>query len=370
MPEYKNQHYVPKHLLRGWTDNERLPVYNLENQQEYPPTSLSNLCSEDYFYGGPEVEQSMDELESRHAELINRLRSETSFDVFDRMDILHFCVFVLLQRNRTKQQKQETDELIDNLAKQYLELQVEAGEVDPELPSGQSVLDVLDDYKITHENPLAFPMLHALTGVDLILDLEVAIIVNTTDEKFVVSDHPVVHDNPRFKNQFERYLAGIQSRGIQIFVPLSDWVQIMLYDPAAYIIDYSDKKKRRVLATSQEVVTGLNDMQMINAFENIFYRTSNQEQKFVNAQQRLSEHIEQENTIFRTLEEEEHDFDTENEIIESGYRLVDYSPSLPFVTQRVNVRFTTERNPQVREGHKKFVSELLEDARQQAEGTE
>lgn len=312
----------------------------------------------------------MDELESRHAELINRLRSEKSFDVFDRMDILHFCVFVLLQRNRTKQQKQETEELIDNLAKQYLELQVEAGEVDPELPSGQSVLDVLDDYKITHENSLAFPMLQALTGVDLILDLEVAIIVNTTDEKFVVSDHPVVHDNPRFKNQFERYLAGIQSRGIQIFVPLSDWVQIMLYDPAAYIIDYSDKKKRRVLATSQEVVTGLNNMQMINAFENVFYRTSNQEQKFVNAQQRLSEYIEQETTIFRTLEAEEHDFDTENEIIESGYRLVDYSPSLPFVTQRVDVRFTTERNPQVREGHKEFVSELLEDARQQVEGTE
>lgn len=309
----------------------------------------------------------MDGLESRHAEIINRLRSKRSFDIFDKMDILHFCVFILLQRSRTKQQKQETDELIDNIAKQYLELQIEAGEIDPQLTSGQSLLDVLDEYKITRENSLAYPMLLALTGVDLILDLEVAVILNTTDEKFVVSDHPVVHDNPRFKNQFDRYLAGVQSRGIQIFVPVSDWVHIMLYDPAAYKIDYSDVKKRRVLATEEEVVNGLNDMQMINAFENLFYHTSNQEQKFVNAQERLSQYIDQETTIFRTMESEEHDFDTENEIIESGYRLVDYSPSLPFVTQRMGVRFTTERNPQVRQSQKEFVSELLEDARQQAE---
>jgi len=370
VPEYKNQHYVPKHLLRGWTDNERLPVYNLDNQQEYPPTSLSNLCSEDYFYGGPEMEQSMDGLERRHAEIINKIRSAKSFDVLGKMDIFHFCVFVLLQRNRTKQQKRETEELMDNLAKEYLEMQIETGEVNPELSDGRSVLDVLDKYKITHERPLAYPMLHALTGVDLIIDLEVAVIVNTTDEKFVVSDHPVVHDNPRFKDQYDRFLAGIQNRGIQIFVPLSDWVQIMLYDPAAYIIDYSNKDKRRVLATSEEVVAGLNDMQMINASENIFYRTSNQEQEFIEAQQRLSEYIDEENTVFRTQGPEEHDFDTENETIESGYRLVDYSPSLPFVTQRMNVRFTIERSPHIRQSHNEYVSKLLEDTRQQEKESE
>lgn len=367
MAEYKNQHYVPKHLLRGWTEDEKLPVYNLDNQQEYPPTSLSNLCSEDYFYGGPEVEQSMDELESRHAEIINRIRSAMSFAVLDKMDILHFCVFILLQRNRTKQQKRETEDLIDNLGKEYLKLLVETGEVDPELPDGRNALDLLDKFKITRENPLAYPMIHALTGVDLISDLDVAVIVNTTDEKFVVSDHPVVHDNLRFKHQFDRYLGGIQNRGIQIFVPLSDWVQIMLYDPAAYIIDYSNKEKRRVLATSEKVVTGLNDMQMINASENIFYRDRNQEQKFIDAQQRLSEYIEEESTVFRTLGPEEHNFDTENEIIESGYRLVDYTPPLPFVTQRMDVQFTIERRPQMRQAHDEFVDELLEDARQQAE---
>jgi len=368
--DYKNQHYVPKHLLRGWTDDEKLPVYNLDNRQEYPPTSLSNLCSEDYFYGGPEAEKSMDRLESRHAEIINRIRSSMSFDALDEMDILYFCVFVLLQRNRTKQQKRETENLIDSLAKEYLELQAEAGVIDPELSSGENVFDVLDDYRITHERPLAFPMLNALTSVDLIIDLEVAIIVNTTDENFIVSDHPVVHDNPRFKDQFERFLAGIQSRGLQIFAPLSSSVQIMLYDPAAYTLDYSDEDKRRVLATSEHVVTGLNDLQMISAFENIFYCNSGQEQKFSTAQERLTDYIEDESTVFRRLEPEDHDFDTGNEIIESGYRLPDYSPSLPFVTPRSNVRFRIERRPHIRRQHSEYIDELLEDTRQELNGGE
>jgi hypothetical protein len=369
MPEYKNQHYVPKHLLRGWTNNEKLPVYNLGNQQEYPPTSLSNLCSEDYFYGGPEMEQSMDGLERCHAEIINKIRSSMSFDVLDEMDILHFCVFVLLQRNRTKQQKQEVDDLIDNIAKEYLELQIESGELDPELSDGRNVLNTLDEFKITRENSLSYPMLHALTGVDLIIDLEVAVIVNRTDEKFVISDHPVVHDNPRFKDLFDRFLVGIQNRGLQIFVPLSSRIQIMLYDPAAYIVDYLNEEKRIVAATSEEVVNGLNDMQMINAFENIFYRTSNQEQKFIEVQQRLSKYIEEEKTLFKKMGPEEHDFDTKNEIIESGYHLPDYSPSLPFVTQRIDVRFTPERRPHIRQNHNEYVDELLEDARQQADAT-
>jgi len=369
MPAYKNQHYVPKHLLRGWTDNEKLPVYNLDNQQEYPPTSLSNLCSEDYFYGGPEVEQSMDGLEDLHAEIINRIRSEMAFDVLDYKEILHFCVFILLQRNRTKQQKRESEDLIDNIAKEFLKLKIKAGETDSELPDGTNVMDLMDKFKITRENPLAFPMLHALTGVGLISDLEIAIIVNMTDENFIISDHPVVYDNPRFKSQFDRFLGGIQSRGIQLFVPLSDRVQVMLYDPAAYLLDYSNSKKRIVLANSEKVVTSLNDMQIINASENIFYSSSGQEQKFVDAQQRLSEYIEEENTVFETKGPEEHDLDTENEIIESRYNLTSYSPSLPFVTQKINVRFTVERRPNARLSHKKFMNELLEDARKQTKTT-
>lgn len=367
MPEYKNQHYVPKYLLRGWTDNERVPVYNLENKQEYPPTSISNLCSEDYFYGDPEVEQSMDGIEGLHADLINKIRTERTFNTLSDMEIRYFCVFVLLQRTRTKQTKRETEELTDNLLKEYIQLKVESGEIDPELPSGENALDLLDDYRIAHEAPLSFPMLQALTGIDLIIDLEVAILENETDLEFVISDHPVVHDNPRFKDEFDKFLIGAQNRGLQIFIPFSDDVQVMLYDPAAYFVDYTNKKERRVTVTSETPVKGLNDVQMINAFESIYYRNSGQEERFRDAQQRLTEFIDEPSTVFERLAPEEHDFETENEVIESGRPLTDYSPTLPFVKQRTEVRFAIERRPTVIQQHREFLQEILDDAREEFE---
>lgn len=367
MAEYKNQHYVPQHLLRGWAEDERIPVYNLQNKQEYPRTSISNLCSEDYFYGGAEIEESMDGLEDRHAQIITKLRDTRSFEVLDDMEVLHFCSFILLQRNRTKQTKQETDDLIDNLAKEYLKMQAEAGEFDPEMEDGTNILDFLDDFKITKENSLAFPMLQALTSVNLITDLEVALIVNDSESEFIISDHPVVHDNRRFKDEFDRFLVGIQSQGLQIFVPISDEVQIMLYDPDAYFVDYSDKEKRRVSTTSEKVVRGLNDMQMINAFENIFFREGGQEDKFKQTQQRLSEHIKEEPNKFRKLSPEEHDFDTDNEILESGYTAPSYSPYLPFVKRYVDVDFVVERRPNANQKQSEFVNKLLSDAREQFE---
>ncbi|WP_154020844.1 MULTISPECIES: DUF4238 domain-containing protein [unclassified Haloarcula] len=30
MPEYKNQHYVPQHFLRGWAEDEKVSVYHIE----------------------------------------------------------------------------------------------------------------------------------------------------------------------------------------------------------------------------------------------------------------------------------------------------------------------------------------------------
>lgn len=367
MAEYKNQHYVPQYLLRGWTNNERVPVYNLENEQEYPPTSISNLCSEDYFYGGPDMEKSMGGLEELHAGIINKLRDGRAFNSLTDTEILHFCIFVLLQRNRTKQRKEETEELIDNIAKEYIELKVESGEVDPELPGGENALDLLEDFKITHEAPLSYPMLQALTGVDLIIDLEVAILENETNLEFVISDHPVVHDNRRFKDEMDRFLVGIQNRGLQIFIPISDEIQIMLYDPAAYFVDYSNEEERRVIVSSETTVQGLNDLQMINAFESIYYRESGQEDLFRDAQQRLSEYINEDLTIFERRSPEEHDFDSENEMIEFGSQLPDYSPTLPFVKQRIGVQFAIERRPNASQQQRDFVNELLENAREEME---
>lgn len=313
------------------------------------------------------MEKSFEGLENLHARIINKLRSSKAFDVLDAKEIAHFCIFVLMQRQRTKQRKKENEETIDNLAKEYLKMKVETGEVDSELPDGRDILDLLDRFRVTHEAPLSFSLLNALTGVDLILDLEVVIVVNGSDKGFVLSDDPVVHDNPRFKNEIDRFLIGLQSSGLQIFVPISDMVQIMLYDPASYFVKYSDKEKRRVITTSEEVVTSLNDMQIINAYRDIYYRNVGREQEFKESQQRLMEYVQMETNIFEVKSADEHNFDTENEIIETGYELPKYSPYLPFVNQRIDAEFTIERRPGISERHNEYIDEILEEAEEEQE---
>ncbi|MFC6826525.1 DUF4238 domain-containing protein [Halopelagius fulvigenes] len=367
MAKRKNQHYVPKYLLRGWTDDEMVAVYNLKNEEEYPRTNISHLCSEDYIYGGPEAEESLDGLESIHARIIRDLRKYRSFDVLDEIEILHFCAFVLLQRNRTKQRKREAEEMTDNLMKEYLRAQVEMGELDPELPSGRNALDALDNVRITQENPLTLPMFHALAGIDLIIDLEVVVLENTSETKFIVSDHPVVLDNRLFKGRVKRSPIGLQNRGLQMFVPISENVLMMLYDEVSYNVEYSDVKKRRVVTDSKKVVNGLNDLQIINALESVFYRYTGRKQEFKDAQNRLTEYVNQETTTFQKLSPEEHDFDSENEMLEFGQNLAEYSPYLPFVRQRIEAEFVSRRHPELSEGWENYVDAILEDARKEAE---
>jgi hypothetical protein len=207
-------------------------------------------------------------------------------------------------------------------------------------------------------------MLKALTGVDLIIDLDVAIIQNKANKGFIISDHPVVHDNRRFKDELDRFLVGLQNRGLQIFIPLSDTVQVMLYDPATYHVEYTNKEQRRVEIDSEKIVTGLNDMQLINAFENVFFREAGREEELQTAQDRVSRFIEEETITFQELSPDEHYFETDNEIIESGQYVPEYSPYLPFVKQRMDTAFRIERRPSIRRSHREFVDELLADARQ------
>jgi hypothetical protein len=368
MPEYKNQHYVPQFLLRGWSDeDDKVHIYHIQNREEYPKTSISEVCSDSYFYGDPEVEKSLGPLESRHAEIINKIRDGKSIGPLTDNDIRFFAVFVLFQRNRTKQAKEHVVENVDNMAKEVIRTKIEAGEIENKEFGDQTVLEHLDDITIQEENPLARPILMALTGIDQIIDLDIAIIQNKTENGFVISDHPVVHDNRRFKDEYDRFLVGIQSRGLQMFVPLSEEVQVMVYDPAAYFVDYTDESARRVETNSKAVIDGLNDLQLINASQTIYYSNSGRETEFNSANSRLSDYIDADEVAFEHLGPDEHPFDTDNEIIESGRLAYDYSPILPFVKQRLEVEFDVMRNRQVAKQHREFMDEILEDAREEQE---
>lgn len=356
MPERKNQHYVPKFYFRGWTDNEKVPAFHIENKQEYRPTSISNLCSEDYFYGGAEVEEATDDLEDYHARIVRNLREEVTFQTLCDMEIYHFCIFVLYLKSRTKYAKKEVDYMTDKLAKELLEVHVKAGLADEEL------LEATDRFRITHDAMHPRTMLHALTGPELILDLEVALLVNNTEKEFLFSDHPVVLDNQMYKQHRDRFLYGLQSRGLQIYLPISKDVCILLYDELCYSVNYSNQRARRVILNSEETVQGLNDLQVINADEFVFYQSVGKEQGILNSLDRVEHERHDQPINFRT-HEGEHDFPTENPVMEAGSHTVDYEIHFPFMRKHSNVPHEVQREPGLVDSHNEYVDALLEEHR-------
>ena len=244
--------------------------------------------------------------------------------------------------------------MTDRLAKEVLKMHVEAGLADEEL------LEASDRFKVVHEGMHPHTMLHALTGPELILDLEVAILVNNTEQEFLFSDHPVALDNQMYKQYQDRFLYGLQSRGLQIYLPLSESVCVMLYDEKCYSVNYSNQRARRVIVSSEGTIQGLNDFQVINADDFIFYRTEGKEEEIVDSLGRVEGERHDEPMEFRT-HEKEHEFPTDNPVMEAGSQTVGYEIDFSFMRKRPNVPHEIQRKPGLVESHNEYVDALLEE---------
>lgn len=363
MPEYKNQHFVPQFYMRGWANDDRVSVYNLNRKSEFPPTKISNLCSENYFYDEDgEHERALSGLEGRHATLLQTLRTDRSIDNLNRDDLRHLCIFIRFQAARTKSTRSETEQMKDWLFKEVTRTGVEAGELD------KSTLNAVEEGEISLEfeqnNWLhSSSMLHALAGPDILYDMEIALIEDHTDSGFVFSDHPVYLDNRRFKSEQERFLLGLQNRGLQVFLPLSDDLLVHLYDPTCYRIEHDDENSQIIEVNSPQIVNDLNGTQLINADRHVFYGQTSRELEMQSLQDRLSEWVKADSAQFRRYEDGLPELDRDNPILTSGPRVPDFSPRLPFVKQVVDIEHQIQRSPDIVRRVEERVEAIKEAAR-------
>ncbi|WP_161605863.1 DUF4238 domain-containing protein [Halococcus thailandensis] len=368
MPEYKNQHFVPQFYMRGWANNDRVSTYNLDRQSEFPPTNISNLCSEDYFYDKDgEHERALSGLEGRHATLLQTLRTDRSVDNLTRDDLYHLCIFVRFQAARTKSTRSEGEQIKDWIFKEVTRTGVEAGELDV------SALEAVENGEINmefkHHNWLhSSSMLHALAGPNILFDMGISLIENQTDSEFVFSDHPVYLDNRRFKSEQEKFLLGIQNRGLQVFLPLSADLLLHLYDPACYRIEHDDEDSQLVQVDSPQIVNDLNGTQLINADRHIFYGQNDSEDEMQSLQDRLSESISADFAQFERHENGIPEIDRDNPILMSGPRVPDFSPRLPFIKQVVDVEHEVKRSPALARKVEKQIEAAKENAQNTSSG--
>lgn len=366
MPDRKKQHYVPQLYMRGFTEDERLPSYQLDNQNEFPPTTIRNLCYEDYFYGDEgDAEDAISRLEDRFASVLRSIRDEESLDALESSeDGMYFLIFLTYTHTRTKTAKMESRELTTDMVRVLLEANegIMDGE-DEEMR--RRVLGEIREGDLWVEHTSAFPMqeLVAMYGPCLIGDLAGVLLKDFTGRQFIFADHPVALDNPMSTEYLKHASIGFQTPGLQIFCPISSDLAMMMYDSACYSLPDEDP-----LEVRNDTVEELNKLQLSNALDAVFYEEVGRGPEMAILHDEIESHRTETLSRVRKFSGDDPRFDTDNEVVGFGRTAPGYSPELPFVDM-TSVDTSPARSPERSRWVKEQIDDLREKAeRQQAEG--
>lgn len=361
MPERKKQHYVPQLYMRNFTDNERVPCYNLDRRQEFPPTSISNLCYEDYFYDEEaEVEEATSQLEGKFASVLRDILESESLRILgDPEDDIFFYIFLTHTYVRTKMGKRKSQEMATHMASELVRITQE-DDTEEDLEMREKAAKMLENGELRVEESPVFPLqeLISMFAPYQIGDLEAVLLKDASDRQFIFSDHPVILDNPGYKDRTELGTTGWQCRGLQIFCPISSELAIMLYDPVAYDVPDSP-----VITVGSDVVEDLNKFQLINALDSVFYEEEGRETEMQILHDEVEKYRLDQHSVKEQYDGDDPRFDTDNPVVGFHSRTTDFSPSLPF-TSFNDADFVQVRSPERRRITKQLLDDALERGRE------
>ncbi|WP_316200661.1 MULTISPECIES: DUF4238 domain-containing protein [unclassified Bradyrhizobium] len=267
MPQNKKHHFVPKFYLRNFSgDGKSIGIYNISSQRVISKGNLRNQCYRDYFYGKDlTVEHALAGMEGAAAELINNaiLKNEAVPRPFSAEHII-LSHFIVLQAARTNYEADAMAESTDKLFKTIYR--------------GQ--FDDLDQYEIGFEDPVLMSLQVASRMVPAVYDLKIKLLRNNSGLGLITSDNPIVRHNQHFEGNERAGHTGLGQAGLQIFLPLSPKYLILLYDAQTYKV--GEKNCRVVTISSSDDVVALNELQWLNAHENVYF--SEGEEASVHAQ--------------------------------------------------------------------------------------
>lgn len=339
MPERKNQHYVPQHYLSAWSSDGNLNIFHLASEGIYPQDTR-DVCARNYFYGNPPVvETELAKLEGHHAKPLNQLRGGASLNDLSTPHLKFLLSFVTSQRTRTKATKEDIRDG-DDFIRDAVRDDMEAGRYKGRITwtsdlTEEEKEDVLVDASLlaTHH----YLMTVGILGHIGIQDLNAVLLCNTTDREFLVSDVPIVHDIPLYKQRHGLVPAGLANRGLQIFCPIDRYRVLLLYDPSIY--RFKANSQKQVLVKSPDVVDEINLLQFHNA-ENIVMFDSSSEDYLQDLYNRIDEVRRREQTTM-PLETES---GRQEEVDKTpAYQVPKLSPALPHCTTMTHLPYQQQR---------------------------
>lgn len=194
------------------------------------------------------VESMLGNIESLVAPVFAKMASPSDDIVFNASTKLTLAVFLVTLGARTQFSEQQLADFLGWYDIGAFERDIgDFGEVVPSPSRERSI----GPAEIVASASIFYPML---------LDLDFVLLVNETESEFVTSDHPVVRYNQLM--EFDRdggSHCGWAWKGLQVFLPVSPQVCLLLYDASVYRLSGRNGAKYRV--------SSVGDVQQVNTLQ-------------------------------------------------------------------------------------------------------
>ena len=263
MPARKNQHFVPRCYMRHFSVNGEGKAINLHNMSRtlsVQGAPIKGQCSRSYIYGkGTEdgLEQFLGKLETNYAFVVQKIVAKREAGPHD---IRFLREFMMLQNARTMAAVERIRSTIAGLE----------GEIQSSTDGRLPEMD-------TDDRTLMLRSLSMLPDfLDATSDLRTCFVKNRSRIEFVTSDDPV-----QFTSRFHAMrnigdAFGFLSSGALLFLPLTPKLLMLCYDHNVYSVS----RRNKFLETkSDRDVEACNELQYLNARENVYFRDWSQVKK-------------------------------------------------------------------------------------------
>ncbi|MDO9483897.1 MAG: DUF4238 domain-containing protein [Hydrogenophaga sp.] len=250
----KNQHYVPRLLLRHFATGVEEEVQVFDSTRTLSRSSIvRRVFSQNFFY---DDDNSMEaflakEIESPANGPIKAIVADPAQLIVPGHPAL--LLFIAVQMTRTPGARHELMNFVDAFSGSLFEQLAELNDLS---------IEAVKNLRLRPKDPRAVGnelLLRSTLSCGLMEDLSWHVLTNSTDLPFVISDHPVVHYNWYLKDSNDPGYTGITKRGVQIFLPLSPSVTLALIDKSVY--KFGEKGSRCTELHDKRDVELLNSLQ-------------------------------------------------------------------------------------------------------------